>query len=125
MTTTKPTTIDQYIAGFPAETQALLEQVRQLIRKEVPEAEETISYGIPTFKLNGTYLIYFAGYKKHISVHPAPTADESFKEDFSPYKTGKGTLQFPLGQPLPTPLIIKVLKYLIRSNQERARSKTK
>ena len=123
MTTTKPTTISQYIAGFPAETQALLEQVRQLVRKEVPAVEETISYGIPAFNLNGTYLIYFAGYSKHISIHPAPTADAAFKEDFAPYKTGKGTVQFPLGQPLPVPLIIKVLKYLIRSNQERARLK--
>ena len=61
MTTTKPTTVSQYIAGFPAQTQTLLEQVRQLIRKEVPDADETISYGIPTFNLNGTYLIYLSG----------------------------------------------------------------
>jgi len=74
----KPNTIDEYITGFPEGTQEKLQQIRTAVKQWVPEAVETISYGIPTFKLNGTYLIYFAGYKKHIGIYPVPSGNETF-----------------------------------------------
>ena len=107
---TKQNDIDQYIAKYPNDTQAMLLQVREIIKSTAPTAEETISYGIPTFKLKGTYLIYFAGHKNHIGIYPVPT-NEEFKDDFSAYKTsGKGTIQFPLNKPLPVELIKKIVK---------------
>ncbi|MEK7253585.1 MAG: DUF1801 domain-containing protein [Bacteroidota bacterium] len=116
--------MDEYIAGFPSETRAVLQQIRQTIIKAAPaEAVETISYGIPTFKWNGTYLVYFAGYKNHVSIHPAPVEAEEFKADFSRYKTGKGTVQFPLNQPIPFDLITRIVKHLIVENLKRAKKR--
>jgi uncharacterized protein YdhG (YjbR/CyaY superfamily) len=120
MTTSKPKDIDEYIAGFPLDTQEILEQIRVTIRKVVPEAEETISYGIPTFNLNGTYLIYFAAYKKHIGIYPVPGAIEEVDKDFASYKTsGKGTIQFPLNKPMPLNLITKLVKLRVKVNVEK------
>ncbi len=117
MIAAKPTTIDEYIAGFPSETKKLLEQVRGTIRKAAPGAEEAISYGIPSFKLNGRYVVYFAGYKKHISIYPAPAANKGFEKDYAPYKTsGKGTIQFPLEKPMPLQLITKIVKFRLKEN---------
>jgi uncharacterized protein YdhG (YjbR/CyaY superfamily) len=121
--TTKPATVDDYIATFPVDVQTVLEQVRSVIRKVVPQAEETISYGVPTFKLNGTYVIYFAGYKNHISIYPAPRENEAFKEELARYKGGKGTVQFPLSQAIPLSLISKIAKYLLTKNLERTGKK--
>ena len=102
----KPNTIDEYIAVFPEGTQEKLQQIRAAIKEWVPGAEETISYGIPTFRLNGTYLIYFAAYKRHIGIYPVPWGNETFEKDFAGYKaTGKGTIQFPLDRPLPVELV--------------------
>lgn len=95
MNTIPPTTIDAYIAGFPEATQALLEQMRQTVRDVAPEAEEAISYGMPTFKLNGN-LVHFAAFKNHIGFYPAPQGLDAFKEELSPYKGAKGSVQFPL-----------------------------
>ena len=111
MAIAKPGNMDEYIAAFPGDTQVLLEQVRNTIRKAAPDAAETISYGIPTFMLNGTYLIYFAGYKKHISIYPAPRESDAFKNELSKYKGGKGTVQFPLDKPLPIDLITRLVLY--------------
>lgn len=109
-----PKNIDEYIDGFPKDTQNMLKQIRQTIKATVPQAEETISYGMPTFKLSGHYLIYFAGYKKHIGLYPVPANNKTFEKDFSAYKTsGKGTIQFPLDKPLPTALIKKIVKFRI------------
>lgn len=115
-----PKTIDEYIDGFPKDTQKMLKQVRQTIKATVPQAEETISYGMPTFKLNGHYLIYFAGYKKHIGLYPVPANNKLFEKDFSAYKTsGKGTIQFPYDKPIPVDLIKKIVRYRLKENLEK------
>ena len=93
--------IDAYIAEFPAETQKVLQEIRELIRANAPGATETISYAMPTFDLNGRHLVHFAGYARHIGFYPIPTGMEAFKDELSHYKTGKGSVQFPLAQPLP------------------------
>ena len=122
---TKKNDIDKYIDKFPKGTQDKLRQVREIIKSTVTEAEETISYGMPTFKLNGTYLIYFAGYKNHIGIYPVPNNKE-FEEDFSSYKTsGKGTIQFPLDKPIPTDLIKKIVEFRVAENLQRVKPKTK
>lgn len=105
------TTIDEYIAEFPPETRDVLEQMRALIRNLAPDATETISYAIPTFDLGGKHLVHFAGYEKHVGLYPAPSGMEAFKEDLKPYKTGKGSVQFPLGQPLPVELIRRIVEF--------------
>jgi uncharacterized protein YdhG (YjbR/CyaY superfamily) len=111
-----PIDIDQYIAGFPEDVQEKLEKIRMTIKKAAPGAEETISYKMPTFNLKGKYLIYFAAYKKHIALYPAPIGKEEFKEDIAPYESGKGTLQFPLDKPIPFSLIRKIVKYRVKEN---------
>jgi uncharacterized protein YdhG (YjbR/CyaY superfamily) len=122
MATKKPSTVDEYIAGFPEDTQRMLEEVRQTIHENVPGAEEKISYGIPCITLNGKYVLYFAGYKKHIGVYPVP--GKGFEKDFASYKTsGKGTIQFPLDKPLPLKLIKKITKF--RVEQHFSKEKTK
>jgi uncharacterized protein YdhG (YjbR/CyaY superfamily) len=124
--TTKPKDIDDYIARFPVETQKILTEIRRSIRENIPKAEETISYGIPTFKLNGRNVIYFAGYKKHIGVYPVPSGDKILDKAFSSYKTsGKGTIQFPLDKPIPHALIAKIVKYRLKEHAGKAKSKAK
>ena len=108
--------IDIYIAGFPPETQTVLEELRALIQACAPGATETISYAIPTFDLNGKHLVHFAGYARHVGLYPAPSGLEAFKEDLKPYKRGKGSVQFPLGQPLPTELIRRIVEYRVAEN---------
>ncbi len=125
ITRAAPTNIDEYIAGFPDEIQEILQKVRMTIKKAAPKAEETISYKIPTFNLNGRYLIYFAAYKKHISIYPVPTGDETFNEEISAYQKGKGTLQFPLDKPIPYKLITRAVKFRIRNNRATSAAKRK
>ncbi len=125
MKTTKPNNIDEYIAGFPKDTQKILEQIRATIKKAAPEAEERISYAIPAFTLKGHYLVYFAGYKNHISLYPAPRGNEAFKKELSDYKGGKGTVQFPLDNPMPLKLITKIVKSRIKENLEKAEKNNK
>jgi uncharacterized protein YdhG (YjbR/CyaY superfamily) len=117
--TIKPLNIDEYLANFPKETQDILEKIRSTIKKVVPNAEETISYGIPTFKLNGVYLVYFAGYKNHIGFYATPTGHEEFKEALSIYKQGKGSVQFPLDKPIPFDLIERIVKFRVKENQNK------
>src|SRR5260370_3771657 len=95
------TTIDEYISTFPEEIQAVLEKVRQAIHHAAPEAVETMSYGMPTFNLNGKHVVFFAGCKHHISLYPLPAGDEPFQQELSYYKGGKGFIQFPLAKPTP------------------------
>ena len=102
--------IDKYIGTFPAEIQTTLQRVRRIIKAAAPEAGEKISYGIPTLTLNGKYLIYFAGWKHHISIYPIPTGDDAFNKEISPYVSGKGTLKFPVDEPMPLKLITKIVK---------------
>lgn len=106
-----PTTIDEYIATYPGDVRERLEQIRETIKQEVPKAAESISYGIPTFKLNGKPLIYFGGYKHHIGLYPVPRGSEAFAEELSGYDGGKGTAKFPLDQPIPFDLIKRIVRF--------------
>ncbi len=96
--------------------------MRELIRASAPDATETISYSMPTFDLNGRHLVHFAGYARHIGFYPIPTGIEAFKDDFKPYKQGRGSVQFPLSHPLPADLIRRVVEFRVEEN--RAREKT-
>lgn len=120
----EPQTIDEYIAGFPPDVQAILQKVRATIRKAAPDAEETIKYRMPTFMLNGN-LVYFAGFKNHIGFYPVPSGIEAFKKELSVYKQGKGSIQFPLDKPIPYGLITKIVKYRVKENMAKAKAKGK
>ena len=111
-------TIDEYISMFPDEVQTILNQVRQTIRGAAPEAEETINYQMPTFTLNGN-LVHFAAFKTHIGFYPTPTGIEAFKEELAPYKGAKGSVQFPIDQPVPLSLIRRIVEYRVKENLER------
>jgi len=111
--------IDEYIAGFPLETQKVLEGLRALIKTSAPDATETISYAIPTFDLNG-HLVHFAGYEKHIGFYPTGSGVEAFKEELKPDKSGKGSVQLPLGQPMPRDLIRRIVEFRVKENTGKA-----
>jgi uncharacterized protein YdhG (YjbR/CyaY superfamily) len=105
--------IDEYIAGFPPETQAMLEQLRALIKAAAPGVTETISYGMPTFDLDGQHVVHFAGWKAHIGFYPVPGNSPEILEGLKPYKTSKGTAQYPLDRPLPAELISRIVEYRV------------
>jgi len=119
-----PTTIDEYIATFPANVQAILQKIRATIRKAAPQAEEAISYQMPTFKLNGN-LVHFAAFKNHIGFYPVPSGIEKFKKELSAYKGAKGSVQFPLDRPIPYGLISKIVKFRVKENLEKAKAKAR
>jgi uncharacterized protein YdhG (YjbR/CyaY superfamily) len=120
MTDKKPlTTIDEYISTFPADIQAILEKVRQAIRNAAPEATETMSYGMPTFDLNGKHLVSFAGWKHHISLYPLPAGDEAFQQQIAPYKRAKGTIQFQLDNPIPYDVVERIVTLLMMEKSEK------
>jgi len=108
-------TIDEYIATFPEAVQGILQELRRVIGESAPEATETISYQMPTFKLNGN-LVHFAAFKNHISLFPTPSATEAFKEKLAKYKTSKGTIQFPLNEPIPFELVREIVKFRVKEN---------
>jgi uncharacterized protein YdhG (YjbR/CyaY superfamily) len=112
--------IDDYIAPFPAPVRRLLKQMRKTIREEAPEAVETISYGIPTFDVNGKHLVHFAGFAHHIGFYPGARVAAEFEDAFSTYKSGKGSVQFPLDRPLPLDLVRRVVRFRL----EQSRTKT-
>lgn len=122
---TTPTTIDAHIAASPPMVRILLEELRLTIKNAVPEAEETISYQIPTFKLKGHYLVYFSANKAHIGLHPGSLEGADFAAEVVPYQTGKGTLQFPFDTPLPLDLIRKIALFRAQANVARAEAKKK
>ena len=105
--------IDDYIWSFPQDVRPILEQVRLIIRAAAPGVAETISYNMPTMTLDGRYLVYFAGWKHHISVYPLPEGDASLDEEMAPYVAGKGTLKFPLSEPIPYELVERVAARLL------------
>ncbi len=115
-------TIDQYIATQPTDVATILEKVRTTIRKVAPEAEETIGYGIPTFKLNGN-LVHIAGYKNHIGFYPGATGVEAFTSEIKSYKTSKGTIQFQLNEPIPYDLIAKITTFRVQQNLQKKKKK--
>jgi len=112
-------TIDEYIKIFPQDVQSILERMRQTIRKATPEAVESISYQMPTFKLNGKNLVYFAGYKNHIGFYPVPSGIRAFKKELSQYKTGKGSVQFPIDKPVPYDLVKKIVMFRVKENMKK------
>ncbi|WP_026705912.1 iron chaperone [Flavobacterium soli] len=109
-----PKTIAEYIAAFPEATQKKLPAMQALIQENAPDAVETISYAIPTFKLNGKMLVHFAAFKNHIGFYALPTGNIAFEKEFSVYKTGKGSVQFPLDQDLPQDLIARVVRFRVK-----------
>ena len=111
-------TMDEYINTFPEEVRRILNQLRQTIKDAAPEAEETINYQIPTFTLNGN-LVHFAAFEKHIGFYPTPSGMEAFKKELSGYKRAKGSVQFPIDEPLPLSLIRRIVEYRVKENLER------
>lgn len=107
--------MDEYISSFPENIQKILNKVRETIKKAAPKATEAISYGIPTFKLNGN-LVHFGGYKEHIGFYPAPQGINQFKNELAKYQSGKGTIKFPISDPIPYNLITKVVKFRVEQN---------
>jgi uncharacterized protein YdhG (YjbR/CyaY superfamily) len=121
---TAPRDIDEYIAGFPPDLQAILEKIRTTIREAAPDVGEKISYRMPTFTLQGN-LVHFAAHTKHIGFYPAPSGIEKFKEELSPYRSSKGAVQFPFDEPIPFDLIAEIVKFRVGENLERAEAKRK
>jgi uncharacterized protein YdhG (YjbR/CyaY superfamily) len=114
--------IDEYIATFPEETQKILEDVRATIKASAPEAEEKISYQMPTFYLKGN-LIHFAAWKNHIGIYPTSSGTEAFKKELSIYESAKGSIKFPIDQPMPLDLISKIVKFRVAENLKKAEAK--
>jgi len=113
--TKAPANIDEYIKGWPKDIQAKLQAMRETIQKAAPEAEEAISYAMPTFKLNGN-LVHFAAYQNHVGFYPVPSGMKEFEKELSVYKSGKGSAQFPHDQPLPLALVTKIVKFRVKEN---------
>ena len=112
-------TIDEYIATFPRNVQDILDELRRIIRESAPKSEETISYGIPTFDLNGKHLVHFAAYKNHIGFYPTSSGITRFKKELSRYALSKGTVRFPINEPIPFDLIRKIVKYRVKETLDK------
>lgn len=122
MDTKKPANIDEYIGAFPNDVQEILEKIRASIQKAAPDAKEKISYSMPAFEQNGI-VVYFAAFKNHIGLYALPSGHETFREELSKYKSGKGSVQFPLDQPMPFDLIAKIVKFRVKENLEKTNKK--
>jgi uncharacterized protein YdhG (YjbR/CyaY superfamily) len=120
----KPKDIDEYIANVPQDVQEVLEKIRLTVRQAAPEAKETIKYEMPTFTLNGN-LVHFAAFKTHIGFYPPPTGLASHKNELAAYSGPKGSLMFPLDQPIPYDLIREIVTFRVKENLERAQAKGK
>ena len=116
--------IDEYIAGFPKDVQEILEEVRATVKKAAPGATEAIKYAIPTYVLNGN-LVHFAAFKNHIGFYATPSGGEAFAKELSKYKVGKGSIQFPIDEPMPLGLITKIVKFRVKENSEKTKAKKK
>ena len=123
--TAPPKTVSEYVAAFPPGARDVLKTVRTTIRKALPDAEEAISYGMPTFRRHGSSIIYFAGWKKHFSLYPSTARlAAAFKEQLAPYEvSGKGTIRFPLSEPVPVKLIAALAKFRAKEAAERSKAK--
>ncbi len=113
MKTVKAKDVEEYIASFPSSTQKLLKQLRKTIKAAAPKSEELIAYGMPGYKLHGKPLVYFAGYEHHIGFYATPTGHAKFAKQLSKYKEGKGSVQFPINEPMPLKLITEITKYRV------------
>jgi uncharacterized protein YdhG (YjbR/CyaY superfamily) len=114
--------MDEYISSFPENVQVILDKLRKVIRESAPEAEEAISYGMPTFKLNGN-LVHFAAYKNHIGFYPTPSGIIAFKEELSSYKQAKGSVQFPIDQPIPFDIVKRIVEFRVKENKAKTENK--
>jgi uncharacterized protein YdhG (YjbR/CyaY superfamily) len=123
MAKTNYQTIDEYIKTHPEDVQVILQSVRKTIKKTAPNATEAISYQIPTFKMQGRNLVHFAAFKNHISFYPTPSGIENFKKELSEYKISKGTVQFQLNEPVPYALIDKIVRFRVKEEEKRDKSK--
>lgn len=103
--------VEEYLAGFDGDVRARLDEMRAVIRETAPEAVESMAYGMPAYKLDGKPLVYFAGYAKHVGFYATPNGHEAFAEDFARYTQGKGSVQFPHTEPLPTGLVRRVVEF--------------
>ncbi len=112
-------TVDNYIADFPLEVQAILNKIRSLVKKTAPDAAEGIAYGMPGYKMNGKPLVYFAAYKEHIGFYATPTGHAKFAKELSRYKQGKGSVQFPLNQDIPYDLITQIIEFRLAENAQK------
>lgn len=111
---------DDYIKSFPKDVRQRLEQIRTIIKNTAPDAEESISYGMPAYKLKGKPLVYFAAFKNHIGFYATPSGHSEFAKELSKYKQGKGSVQFPLDKPLPLGLITKIVKFRVKENLQKS-----
>jgi len=118
----KPVNIDEYIGAFPNDVQEILEKIRMTIRKTAPDAKEKISYSMPAFEQSGI-VVYFAAFKNHIGLYALPSGHEEFKEALSKYKSGKGSVQFPIKDPMPYDLISKIVKFRVKENLAKIKKK--
>jgi uncharacterized protein YdhG (YjbR/CyaY superfamily) len=118
------TSIDEYIGSFPEETQRILKEIRAVIKAAAPDAEEKISYQMPTFFLKGN-LIHFAAFKNHIGLYPTPSGTEAFKDEIAKYKGAKGSIQLPIDKPMPLKLISRIVKFRVAENLQKVKAKGK
>jgi uncharacterized protein YdhG (YjbR/CyaY superfamily) len=115
--------IDNYIASFPEDAARAMQQVREVIRNNAPDAEECVSYAMPAYKLFGKPLVYFAAYKNHIGFYATPTGHKEFEQDLAAYKQGKGSVQFPISEKMPLDLIARIVRFRAEENTTKAQSK--
>ena len=120
--TNTPQTVDDYITGFPDQIQSILRQIRSIIRETVPDAEEVIAYQMPTYRLHGN-LVHFAAFKHHIGFYPTPTGVAAFEQELAPYKHAKGSIRFPLDEPIPYDLIRRIVELRENENIDKAHLK--
>lgn len=113
-----PSTVEEYINGFPNETRPLLEKIYRIVKEEAPTVKEKISYGMPTFVLNGRILVHFAGFKNHIGLYPTPSGITPFEEELQKYKYAKGTIQFQLNEPIPYDFIRKIVAFRVKETKK-------
>ena len=116
--------IETYIKQFPDNVQEILHNLRKLVKNNAPQAEELFSYGMPAYKTNKKPLVYFAAFKNHIGFYATPSGHSEFKNELSKYKQGKGSVQFPLNNPIPYKLIERIVQFRVTENNKKANAKT-
>jgi uncharacterized protein YdhG (YjbR/CyaY superfamily) len=116
-------TVDGYIGAYPKDVRQILDRIRRTVKKAAPYAEESVSYGMPGYRLKGRPLVYFGAWKDHIGFYPTPSGAEAFKKELSKYKTAKGSVRFPLDEPMPYGLVERMVRYRAKENAEYARKR--